>query len=403
MEFFKKILKKKTNVTDVLFALENFSSDVVSFNNLSDKASEFFGNNWEFSLELYINTMPEVDKKKYLPFVKTALDFGKALSCWVAAQQVLNGAKISSGDVLKTIPEYEKYLPKFGIEGVRLLDRLKEYFNLLDDKNIPENEKDILEPENKKVIKEKVLEVEALPMKSKSIEELEAEETELKEVQKLQSENLKDKEEVTQILSGKDEIKDLDKVVNELKLPVQEDEKILKKVTEEDLDKRVFSKRMVKSKSDKSTSSAPVRSVVVDELETQNLEPNYGVENHIDLSETSEEGDWDIENFVRVHNFLSQSREVMSAISLYKKVVSLEEYPYYGFIIDTIDYLIFKGKGILSSRSDDDIKKYFPQGKSSMEEIILFYENQKQAEVVLPVGEKKDQAKTVKEYEAQDA
>ena len=99
-----------------------------------------------------------------------------------------------------------------------------------------------------------------------------------------------------------------------------------------------------------------------------------------------------------VHNFVSQVREVMSAISLFKNAQSLEEYPYYGFVIDTIDYLIAQGNKILSIKSNEEIEKYFPAGAKEVEDIISFYTKQKQDEVVMPVEMKSDE-KDKKEYE----
>ena len=133
MDLFKKFLKKKVSIQDVLSSLETFSNDTKSLNEISLLASSFFGSNWKFNLEMYISTMPEKEKEKYLPLIRNILTFDRAVSLWIMAQQVLKGAKPLTSDVMKNIEEYEEYLPKFGVEGVRLLEKLKEKFNLSDD------------------------------------------------------------------------------------------------------------------------------------------------------------------------------------------------------------------------------------------------------------------------------
>ena len=126
MELFQKLFKKKINIQDVLASLENFSNDVKSLNNVVDVSSKFFGKNWKFNLEMYINSMPIEDNQKYLPLFFNVLNFEKALNLWISAQQVLKGAKSLSSSMLKDMPEYEEFLPKFGIEGVRLLEKFKD-------------------------------------------------------------------------------------------------------------------------------------------------------------------------------------------------------------------------------------------------------------------------------------
>lgn len=318
MSFFQKFFQKKITIQDVLLSLENFSNDVKSLNNVSQISSEFFGVNWKFNLEMYINTMPKDDKEKYLSLFYNVLTFDKALGLWTSAQQVLKGAKTLSADMIKDIGEYEKYLPKFGVEGVRLLEKFKEKFNFPNvitqkDENVVDVNENESEAEAKKV--EVQEDVRIAPVSSK----------------------------------------------------------ILHKVSVKDLEEGVFCKFPREEKT----------------FEEEKVEPI--VNNSID-------DDWELKNFKMVHNFVSQVREVMSAISLFKNAQSLEEYPYYGFVIDTIDYLIAQGNKILSIKSNEEIEKYFPAGAKEVEDIISFYTKQKQDEVVMPVEMKSDE-KDKKEYE----
>ena len=85
-----------------------------------------------------------------------------------------------------------------------------------------------------------------------------------------------------------------------------------------------------------------------------------------------------------------QSREVMSAISIYKKAPSVEEYKNYGFILDVIDYLVEKGDEILSSKSDDEINSVFAGGRDELRDIIKFYKSEKNNEVIIPEDKKSD-------------
>ena len=315
MSFFQKFFQKKITIQDVLLSLENFSNDVKSLNNVSQISSEFFGVNWKFNLEMYINTMPKDDKEKYLSLFYNVLTFDKALGLWTSAQQVLKGAKTLSADMIKDIGEYEEYLPKFGVEGVRLLERFKEKFNF----------PNVITPKDENIVED-----------TKKVEDV-------VDVKENESEPETEKVEVQE----------------DVKIaPVSS--KILHKVSVKDLEEGVFCKFPREEKT----------------FEEEKVEP---------IVNNSRDDDWELKNFKMVHNFVSQVREVMSAISLFKNAQSLEEYPYYGFVIDTIDYLIAQGNKILSIKSNEEIEKYFPAGA-------------KEVKVVMPVEMKSDE-KDKKEYE----
>ena len=59
MDFLKKFIKHKTTIQDVISSLENFDNDVKSLNNFKEKATEYFGINWKFNLEVYISSLPK--------------------------------------------------------------------------------------------------------------------------------------------------------------------------------------------------------------------------------------------------------------------------------------------------------------------------------------------------------
>lgn len=316
MGFMQKFIKKKVSIQDVLSSLENFSNDTKSLNEISQVASSFFGANWKFNLELYISTMDKKDKEKYLPIIRNVLTFDKAVSLWIVAQQVLKGARPMNADIMKNIDEYEEYLPKFGVEGVRLLEKLKEKFNLSDDN----------------VVLEKT--VEEVPESKQNPEE-------------------------------EDYIEEVEAVENIEETP--KSDKILKRVSSKELEEGVFVKLPKKEEP-----------VVREEVKVESVTPVEKVE-----EVSGNVSSWELSNFVKVYGFVSQLREVMSAISLFKGANSLEEYPYYGFVIDVIDYLVFQGEKILSDESDDVIRQYLKGGKQELEEIIVFYKKQKQEEVVI--------------------
>lgn len=338
MGFMQKFIKKKVSVQDVLFSLEKFSNDTKSLNELSQVASSFFGANWKFNLELFISTMVKKDKDKYLPIIRNVLTFDKAVALWLMAQQVLKGAKPLSSDIMKNIDEYEEYLPKFGVEGVRLLEKLKEKFNLSDDVIVLEKKVDVV-PEK--------------------IEDEEATDTDV-------ADNVVVEDVPDSVVASVEE------VVEES----PKSERILKRVSSKELEEGVFVK-LPKKEEPVVVEDVPVEKVE----EVVEVEKVSGTQGEI-ATDTSDS--WELSNFVRVYSFVSQIREVMSAISLFEGAGSLEDYPYYGFIIDVIDYLISQGEKILSTQSEEVILKYFKGGSKELEEIVAFYKKQKQEEVIIP-------------------
>ena len=104
--------------------------------------------------------------------------------------------------------------------------------------------------------------------------------------------------------------------------------------------------------------------------------------------------DWILKNFIKISDFLSESRRVMSAISIYKKASTLEEYKNYGFILDVIDYLIDKGNQILSTKSDAEIEQVFAGGREELISIIDSYKKEKNNEIVFAESDNNDAKKS---------
>lgn len=340
MDFLKKIIKHKTTIQDVLSSLENFDNDVKSLNNFKEKATEYFGINWKFNLEVYISSLPKNDKDKLYSLFKGLLDYEKGLSIWTSAMQIVKGVKPLSSDVLKNMPEYKEYLSKFGIEGTRLYEKLSDLLDV----NTPNEH-----IENTERISENVKQ--DIPSSSLNIEEIEEKEEIIKTPKQ---------EEYTQKLK----------------------QKILQKMQDIETKKTVdlSPPSQVKEEFD----------VIEEKTETvplNNAKKSKKINEIKEITSDTNTKDWLLENFVKVHNFLSNSREVMSAISLYKKAQSLEEYPYYGFIIDTIDYMIEQGEKILRDKGNDEISAYFSNGKDEIKEIIASYKEQKNNEVIIPPDE----------------
>lgn len=357
MIFFDKFFKKKISIADVLSSLQHFSNDVKSLNDFVSVASSYFGSNWKFNLELYINSLPQIERDKYFPLFDNLLNFETALRLWTSAQQVLKGAKPLNADIINDLPEYEKFLPKFGIEGVRLLEKFKAQF-------------DISIPKNNNQVSERIEQI-------SSVDDVQ----DLKENQSI-------------LKQSSDEISSdqaLDEISPAPSAPFN-NQHILKKVSSDELEQGVFSKIKNQADTELNISSSNLNDVKVS---NEDLEKNVPED---DLEKDFPDDDWDLKNFLKIHIFLSKSREIMSAICLFKNVSSLENYPYYGFILDVIDYIIVQGEKILSSKSEDLINVYFKNGKKELSDLIDFYKKQKEDEMLIPISQLNTESEK-KEYE----
>ncbi|MDR2098515.1 MAG: hypothetical protein LBO78_00625 [Rickettsiales bacterium] len=302
MDFLTRLFTKKPTAGDVLKALDSFSNDQKSLEALRSKAASYFGDNWKFNLEMYINALPPEDKARYSKILENAFAFDRALALWIAAEQVIRGTRTFSGDMLKDLPSFEEYLPKFGIEGRRLLEKFKEKLSI----------------------------------------------------------------------SGKP----------------KKNDRMLHKVSKEELTEAADDGKSAAHPTAKEE-SAPPKEKPAPKAEDEAPAPPRPVEEHIEIGAQADGSDWEIQNFVRMHNFLSTAREVMPAIVLSKNASAIENYAHYGFILDAIDYLVAEGGRILEKKSDAAIRKYLKGGKAELKDMVDFHLRQKDDEIVPAAAKKK--------------
>jgi hypothetical protein len=122
--------KKKDKLEEVLGALVSFGGDDAGFERLKRAAASFFGPSWQFSLEMYVLSLPSESRDKYLPQFRRAMRYAKAASLWLSAKRLLSGEDSFGPDVAAEAGDYAEYLPLFGTAGQRLLDELFAHFNL---------------------------------------------------------------------------------------------------------------------------------------------------------------------------------------------------------------------------------------------------------------------------------
>lgn len=407
MNFFKKLFKKdEINLQDVFNALDNFDNDIKSLREFSEIAFRYFGNNWKFNLEMYISSLPDAEKNKYLSEFKNVMEYEKALSIWTSALQIVKGVKPVSAELLKSMPEYKTYLSKFGIEGERLFEKLNSMFDISGAEtkktseitNI-EDEKQSIDAEISNIDNDTTLNVEENSVNNESIDNVSEITTD---------EPVDGKEEISSFpVSENDETKDSqdeeteeeDSLDEDIELSPEKQEyraqlkqRILQKVRDIELRKNkvkeelklkenISENKSEINKESKSTDIKPKKNKK--DKEKQSINSKKSSNNEVNTT-------WILQNFKKIEEFLAQSREVMSAISIYKKAPSVEEYKNYGFILDVIDYLVEKGDEILSSKSDDEINSVFAGGRDELRDIIKFYKSEKNNEVIIPEDKKSD-------------
>jgi hypothetical protein len=407
MNFFKKLFKKdEINLQDVFNALDNFDNDIKSLREFSEIAFRYFGNNWKFNLEMYISSLPDAEKNKYLSEFKNVMEYEKALSIWTSALQIVKGVKPVSAELLKSMPEYKTYLSKFGIEGERLFEKLNSMFDISGAETKKTSEITNIEDENQSIDAEisnidndTTLNVAENSVNNESIDNVSEITTD---------EPVDGKEEISfSTVSENDETKDSQDEETEEEDSLEEDielspekqeyraqlkQRILQKVRDIELRKNkvkeelklkenISENKSEINKESKSTDIKPKKNKK--DKEKQSINSKKSSNNEVNTT-------WILQNFKKIEEFLAQSREVMSAISIYKKAPSVEEYKNYGFILDVIDYLVEKGDEILSSKSDDEINSVFAGGRDELRDIIKFYKSEKNNEVIIPEDKKSD-------------
>ncbi|MBP3616363.1 MAG: hypothetical protein J6J27_05675 [Alphaproteobacteria bacterium] len=407
MNFFKKLFKKdEINLQDVFNALDKFDNDIKSLREFSEIAFRYFGNNWKFNLEMYISSLPDAEKNKYLSEFKNVMEYEKALSIWTSALQIVKGVKPVSAELLKSMPEYKTYLSKFGIEGERLFEKLNSMFDISGAETKKTSEITNIEDENQSIDTEisnidndTTLNIEENSVNNESIDNVSEITTD---------ESVDGKEEISSFpVSENDETKDSqdeeteeeDSLDEDIELSPEKQEyraqlkqRILQKVRDIELRKNkvkeelklkenISENKSEINKESKSTDIKPKKNKK--DKEKQSINSKKSSNNEVNTT-------WILQNFKKIEGFLAQSREVMSAISIYKKAPSVEEYKNYGFILDVIDYLVEKGDEILSSKSDDEINSVFAGGRDELRDIIKFYKSEKNNEVIIPEDKKSD-------------
>ncbi len=407
MNFFKKLFKKdEINLQDVFNALDKFDNDIKSLREFSEIAFRYFGNNWKFNLEMYISSLPDAEKNKYLSEFKNVMEYEKALSIWTSALQIVKGVKPVSAELLKSMPEYKTYLSKFGIEGERLFEKLNSMFDISGAETKKTSEITSIEDENQSIDTEisnidndTTLNVEENSANNESIDDVSEITTD---------ESVDGKEEISfSTVSENDETKDSqdeeteeeDSLDEDIELSPEKQEyraqlkqRILQKVRDIELRKNKV-KEELKLKENISENKSEINK----ESKSTDIKPKKNKKDKGKQSINSKKSSnneinttWILQNFKKIEEFLAQSREVMSAISIYKKAPSVEEYKNYGFILDVIDYLVEKGDEILSSKSDDEINSVFAGGRDELRDIIKFYKSEKNNEVIIPEDKKSD-------------
>lgn len=407
MNFFKKLFKKdEINLQDVFNALDNFDNDIKSLREFSEIAFRYFGNNWKFNLEMYISSLPDAEKNKYLSEFKNVMEYEKALSIWTSALQIVKGVKPVSAELLKSMPEYKTYLSKFGIEGERLFEKLNSMFDISGAETKKTSEIINIEDENQSIDAE-ILNIDNDT--TLNIEENSVNNESIDDVSEITTDEPVDgKEEISSFpVSENDETKDSQDEETEEEGSLDEDielspekqeyraqlkQRILQKVRDIELRKNkvkeefklkenISENKSEINKESKSTDIKPKKNKK--DKEKQSINSKKSSNNEVNTT-------WILQNFKKIEEFLAQSREVMSAISIYKKAPSVEEYKNYGFILDVIDYLVEKGDEILSSKSDDEINSVFAGGRDELRDIIKFYKSEKNNEVIIPEDKKSD-------------
>ena len=407
MNFFKKLFKKdEINLQDVFNALDNFDNDIKSLREFSEIAFRYFGNNWKFNLEMYISSLPDAEKNKYLSEFKNVMEYEKALSIWTSALQIVKGVKPVSAELLKSMPEYKTYLSKFGIEGESLFEKLNSMFDISGAETKKTSEIINIEDENQSIDAE-ILNIDNDT--TLNIEENSVNNESIDDVSEITTDEPVDgKEEISSFpVSENDETKDSQDEETEEEGSLDEDielspekqeyraqlkQRILQKVRDIELRKNkvkeefklkenISENKSEINKESKSTDIKPKKNKK--DKEKQSINSKKSSNNEVNTT-------WILQNFKKIEEFLAQSREVMSAISIYKKAPSVEEYKNYGFILDVIDYLVEKGDEILSSKSDDEINSVFAGGRDELRDIIKFYKSEKNNEVIIPEDKKSD-------------
>ena len=111
-----------------------------SFEAVKKHSIAFFGENWKFNLEMYIASLPQNDRAKYYEIFKMVVEYEQATNYWNRAIKITNYTIGVSRDDLIEAGLYKKYLSKFGVEGIRLYQKLEKFLHINETSNIDKPE-----------------------------------------------------------------------------------------------------------------------------------------------------------------------------------------------------------------------------------------------------------------------
>jgi hypothetical protein len=276
---------KKDSLADVLSALLEFGGDARAFERLKSAALSFFGPSWQFSLEMYVLSLPAGERDKYLPQFRRAMRYAKASAIWLSAKRILSGDENFSPS---EAGEYAECLPLFGDAGKRLLEELFARFGLKGQDIKASASQSAQSP----VSPEPAKKPEPVELKSKS--EPKVEPAPISKSKPLPVARQEQKEAAASISEQAPE-SEPEPVAEPTPVPAA------KPATEPELVPEPAAKPKAKS------------------------------------------ADWKIAAFERVADFVESAREVMSAMVVEKGYASLEDYPGYVLLRDATEYAVSLG------------------------------------------------------------
>jgi len=109
----------------LLSLLLGFKPEFAHLAELEKAAMRIYGENWQEALNRDIIAMPARERDEYLPRWKVALAYEGAVKLWRRAEQVLGGSLPASMEAVGDIGKYDAALPRFGKLGEQMLIRLR--------------------------------------------------------------------------------------------------------------------------------------------------------------------------------------------------------------------------------------------------------------------------------------
>ena len=375
-----KFFSHKSSLADVMRALDNFAGDTKTLTELQTKAKSYFGSNWKFNLEMHISSLTQNERAHYYEIFKRASEYEMGVAYWASAVQLTSYLKPISKEDLCDLDKYKKYLPKFGIEGNRLYQKLSELFAITkhEEQNKEKIEKYYYKYDSDKteVVDNKKQDTKT---KTKDIKDY---------VNKVRENVLNQVDKITDDLDSNNEVF-TDEGKTELSSDLSEKENYYDNLSDADIENTTTSAKSISFKIDTSTDDIiHITENIAESDEKTNLDSNTLNENSInqitqkstpEKTENKKQNDinWYINSFNTMHKFMPELRLIMSAVSLHKKAKSLEKYRGYAFLIDTLDCLIDRGEYIMQNAKNE-------KTLSVTKQLLDYYKKQKNDEIVMP-------------------